>query len=333
MRLEFRSYQRPFARVLSTSHGNWEVREGIILRLTDENGQIGWGEIAPISWFGSETLEQAKEFCQQLPPEITATDIFSIPDELPACQFGFECAWGIGNRESGIGNGQDDKGNFSFLSSYSLLPTSHSPVTYSYLLPTGKKALESWQAPWNQGYRTFKWKIGVYPIADELKIFQRLTQTLPASTKLRLDANGGLSYEEANLWLWTCDNVKAEELPVEIEFLEQPLSVAQFQGMAELSMCYATAIALDESVATIDQMQAAYRDGWRGIFVIKPCIAGSPSRLRQFCQQHEIDAVFSSVFETAIGRQAALKLAAELSRHNRAVGFGINHWFDEDEEI
>ncbi|MEW5855843.1 MAG: o-succinylbenzoate synthase [Cyanobacteriota bacterium] len=420
-RFEFRPYRRRFVRPLQTSHGNWDIREGIILRLTDENGQVGWGEIAPLSWFGSETLEQALSFCRQQPEEITADTIFSIPAALPACQFGFESAWedishfqdkanltplppfpareggelkapfqpkkfipfpspcsyGVhtsllelaspvlipptplkkgGNKvkvplfkgdlggsinllplnkrcvytvapcRGGLGRGGEELGerfNESLTREYS----------YSGLLPAGEAALSQWQTLWNQGYRTFKWKIGVYPIADELKIFQLLTQTLPEGAKLRLDANGGLSYEQANLWLWTCDNVKAEELPVEIEFLEQPLPVTQFQGMAELSMCYATAIALDESVATIDQMEAAYREGWRGIFVIKPCIAGSPSRLRQFCQQHEIDAVFSSVFETAIGRQAALKLAAELSRHNRAVGFGINHWFDEDEEI
>jgi O-succinylbenzoate synthase len=38
------------------------------------------------------------------------------------------------------------------------------------------------------------------------------------------------------------------------------------------------------------------------------------------------------VFETAIARQAALQLAAELSNPKRAVGFGVNHWFDEDDE-
>jgi O-succinylbenzoate synthase len=326
MRLEFRSYQRPFARVLSTSHGNWEVREGIILRLTDENGRIGWGEIAPIPWFGSETLEQAKEFCQQLPPEITATDIFSIPDELPACQFGFECAWGIGNRESGIGNRQDDKGDFSFLSSYSLLPTSHSPVIYSYLLPTGKKALESWQAPWNQGYRTFKWKIGVASIEAELNVFDQLIQALPSSTQLRLDANGGLTQQEAIQWLQVSDKVGI------VEFLEQPLPPEHFKTMLEMSSYYSTPIALDESVATLNQLEACYQQGWRGIFVIKPSIAGSPKRLRQFCKAHDIDTVFSSVFESAIARHSALQLATELSHRNRAVGFGINHWFNDNDE-
>ncbi|MEO0376361.1 MAG: o-succinylbenzoate synthase, partial [Cyanobacteria bacterium P01_A01_bin.17] len=36
-------------------------------------------------------------------------------------------------------------------------------------------------------------------------------------------------------------------------------------------------------------------------------------------------AVFSSVFETEVGRHACLQLAKTLS--NRAVGFGLDHWF------
>jgi O-succinylbenzoate synthase len=36
--------------------------------------------------------------------------------------------------------------------------------------------------------------------------------------------------------------------------------------------------------------------------------------------------------ETAIGRQAALELARKLTIKSRAVGFGINHWFTEDQE-
>ncbi|MCF2152373.1 o-succinylbenzoate synthase, partial [Desmonostoc muscorum LEGE 12446] len=228
----------------------------------------------------------------------------------------------------GDGGDRGDK----FITSNSSLLIPNSSLPYSVLLPAGEAALSQWESLWQQGYRTFKWKIGVNAIADELKIFESLTQTLPPSSKLRLDANGGLNYEEANLWLWTCDNLKAnKKLPLEIEFIEQPLPVEQFQGMLELSMCYATAIALDESVATLGQLIACYEQGWRGIFVIKPGIIGSPSRLRNFCQQHEIDAVFSSVFETAIARLAALQLAAELSRNNRAVGFGIDHFFAQED--
>jgi len=314
-RFEFRPYQRRFVRTLTTNHGTWDIREGIILRLTDESGRVGWGEIAPISWFGSETLEQALDFCRQLPREITDGIIFSIPDELPACQFGFESACG---------------------SEFFSMPNAPCPMphaqSFSALLPAGEAALNQWETLWQQGYHTFKWKIGVYAIADELEIFESLIHTLADFSKLRLDANGGLTYEEANLWLRTCDNFKANaELAVEIEFIEQPLPVEQFQQMLELSLSYQTAIALDESVATLKQLAACHQQGWRGIFVIKPGIIGSPSRLRKFCYQHKIDTVFSSVFETAIGRLAALQLAAELSQNNRAVGFGIDHFFEQEE--
>ncbi|MFB2967402.1 o-succinylbenzoate synthase [Aerosakkonema sp. BLCC-F183] len=314
---EFRPYQRQFKRALSTSHGNWDIREGIILRLTDDKGVIAWGEIAPIPWFGSETLPSAINFCSQLGDEITTETIFSIPSELPSCQFGFESAWetSLVRQASTLPLRPDRQDAY---------PTRK--YSYSCLLPAGEAALHQWQTLWQQGYRTFKWKINVTPIEDEIKIFAKLIQALPRSAKLRLDANAGLNWSEANEWLKMCENYSA------IEFLEQPLPVEQFHAMLDLANRYSTPIALDESVATLNQLQTCYEEGWRSIFVIKPGIVGSPRLLRQFCQQHDIDVVFSSVFETAIGRQAALNLAAELSHHNRAVGFGVNHWFNEDEE-
>jgi o-succinylbenzoate synthase len=335
---EFRTYQRKFKHPLQTSHGIWEVRSGIILKLTDENGQIGWGEIAPLSSFGSESFEQALDFCHQLPANISKDMIFSISAELPACQFGFESAL--------------SQSFFSFLGSASIIhvaePENQNSCQagdkrlnlYSGLLPAGKTALSALQMLWQQGYRTFKWKIGVSEIEEELKIFQQLLQAIhklcenPEKAFLRLDANGGLNYLQAETWLKTCDNILAiPDFSVNIEFLEQPLAVTQFEEMLKLSAIYKTPIALDESVANLDRIRECYHQGWRGIFVIKPAIAGSPSQLRKFCQTHNIDAVFSSVFETQIGRQAALNLATELFPNYRALGFGTDCWFDDSHSI
>jgi O-succinylbenzoate synthase len=206
---------------------------------------------------------------------------------------------------------------------------------YSGLLPAGKTALSALQMLWLQGFRTFKWKIGVAAIEEELKVFQQLVKAMDnlgdrKKALLRLDANGGLNYSQAETWLQTCDNVlEIPDFSVKIEFLEQPLSVPQFDEMLALSAVYKTPIALDESVANLDRIQECYDQGWRGIFVIKPAICGSPSQLRKFCQTHNIDTVFSSVFETQIGRQAALNLATELSLNSRALGFGTDDWFDD----
>ncbi|MDP5015919.1 MAG: o-succinylbenzoate synthase [Dolichospermum sp.] len=294
-------FSQKFTNPIITNHGVWEIRECIIIRLIDAKNNVSWGEISPISWFGSETIKQALDFCRQLPKAITQEIILEIPDNLPACQFAFESALVVGKGTS-----------FN--------------LTYSGLLSAGKLALNQWGNLWEQGYTTFKWKIAVDDINQELEIFDLLISSLPTSAKLRLDANGGLSYQEAELWLQKCDQF----LP-KIEFIEQPLPVDKFREMQELSNSYFTTIALDESIANLQQLESCFQKGWRGIFVIKPGIVGSPFRLKEFCKKHQIDVVFSSVFETEIGRQAALQLAAELSSNNRAVGFGINHFFQPQE--
>lgn len=319
---EFRAYQRKFKRPLQTSHGIWDNRSGIILRLIDENGRTGWGEIAPLSWFGSETFDQALDFCQQLPANISSEMIFAISAELPACQFGFESAWE----------------NLSEVVENTPLQQNIAKNRCSGLLPAGETALQALPMLWLEGYRTFKWKIGVAAIEGELTIFQQLIAAMDElddrqTALLRLDANGGLTYSQAQKWLEACDSVKTTpDFTAKIEFLEQPLPIAQFQEMVELNLIYATAIALDESAANLDRIQECYSQGWRGIFVIKPAISGSPSQLRKFCQTHNIDAVFSSVFETKIGRQAALNLATNLSVNNRALGFGTDSWFDDNQD-
>ncbi len=299
----FIPYQRRFRQPLKTSHGVWEVREGIIICLTDGEGKEGWGEIAPLPWFGSETLVAAEKFCRELPSQVSKTTIFAIPEQLPACQFAFESA--LEELETDL---------------HKLNPK-HS-LKYSYLLPAGEDALTSLQLYSKSRELTFKWKIGLAPVQEELAIFHQLIKNLPSAAKLRLDANGGLNLEKAQGWLKAADSTSGT-----VEYLEQPLAPSQFMAMLALSSEYATPLALDESVATLKQLEDCYRQGWRSIFVIKAAIAGSPRRLRKLCQQYHIDTVFSSVLATEVGRKAALRLATELSSPHRAVGFGVDRWF------
>jgi len=302
-RLELRSYRRPFRQPLKTYHGLWSLREGILLRLTDAEGRVGWGEIAPIGEFGTESMGQAIQFCRSL-PQITPELIDQIPPDFPACRFGLESAW-------------------ETLTAVNVaIPTDPS---YSYLLPSGANALLTWQPLWQSGARTFKWKIGVATLNEELNLFEHLISALPTGARLRLDANGGLSWEAACEWLQVCDRYA-------IEFLEQPLPPHQLGQMMQLRDRHTTPIALDESVTTIEQLEFCHQQGWRGIFVIKPAIAGSPARLRQICQTHQLDVVWSSVFETAIARQYILNLlipsvSNSASRLERAIGFGVKSWF------
>ncbi len=291
-------YRRKFRQPLHTSHGIWAERVGIIIHLTDEFGISHPGEIAPIPWFGSESVESAIEYCQQVGDNITVAQIYQIPDSLPASQFGFGSA----------------------LTAFNSPPAIQTEANISALLPTGIAAIAAWQPLWAKGYGTFKWKIGVAPIAEEMAIWAQLMKALPITARIRLDANGGLSYAEAVQWLEIC------EPESRIEFIEQPLAPEFIAETIELSQRYSTSIALDESVATFDRLQAIYHRGWRGIYVIKPGIAGFPWRLAEFISEHQLDVVLSSVLETDVGRDGALRLAAGLGLR-RGLGFGVEGFF------
>ncbi|WP_346290596.1 o-succinylbenzoate synthase [Sphaerothrix gracilis] len=301
-RCEFRPYRRPFRQPLQTRHGAWTLREGIILRLWDEAGQVSYGEIATLPWFGTETLAEALDLCRQQ-SAVTAAAIAQIPHTLPACQFGFGAA--------AAQLGQKPRAEFT-------------AQTICGLLPTGAEAQTAWQPLWQSGHRTFKWKIGVAEIADELSELEKLAEKLPPAAKLRLDANGGLTFEQAQTWLQTCDRLQ-------IEFLEQPLPPDRLQEMRQLSDRYQTPIALDESVATLKDLKYCYDQGWPGLFVVKAAIAGLPEPLYQFCQSCRDRLIFSSVFETPVARQAVLALVTQLypeaSSLPYALGFGTQQWF------
>jgi o-succinylbenzoate synthase len=300
-KFKFKSYRYPFPQPLHTHHGVWSLRKGIIITLEDNTGKIGCGEIAPIPWFGSETTEEALQFCQQLGDSVSLQTLTSISDRFPACQFAFESAWTSLVKQPEI---------------------DISSLNYCSLLPAGKAALtvlENLNLAPTESNLTFKWKIGVKPLVEEIDILQQLVEVLPSRAKLRLDANGGLNISQARQLLIVTENIRA------IEFIEQPLSPEYLSEMLLLSREYSTTLALDESIASLDNLKKCFAAGWRGVFVLKAAIMGYPSRLRQFCCDRSIDAVFSSVFETQIGRQAVLDIAVELNNRDRAVGFNIKH--------
>jgi o-succinylbenzoate synthase len=308
-RLLLKPYRWTFEQPLQTHHGLWEIREGLLIGLQRQDGVIGWGEIAPIPWFGTETLEAAIAFCKSLPVLLTETDILSVPATLPVCQFGFGSAWEALSTPSSV---IDIK-----------------PSQLSALLPAGEAALSTWPSLWKKGHRTFKWKIGVFEVPQELELFQTLTAALPENAKLRLDANGGLTLEQAKQWLKTCDHISS----ITIEYLEQPLPPDRFNAMMQLAQAYETPLALDESVATVTQLKQCYERGWQGVMVVKPAIAGYPQALRDFLNAHTVEVVFSSAFETEIGWSAALGLAQAFNPRNRAIGFGLKPPRPEEFEI
>ena len=316
VKFAFQTYARKFIKPFVTSHGEWSIRSGILIAITHDNGLVRLGEIVPLPEFGTETLAEAIAFCKSLGNEFNS---LQIPENYSCCQFAFEMA---GSALAPLGKEGTRIPEDHLFPLILPLPKGDLGGSIAGLLPAGAKALDEWEILYLQGTRSFKWKIGVADIVLELKLFKQLCEVLPDDTKLRLDANGGLNLAQAKQWLDKCDRTS------KVEYLEQPLGINAFDSMMQLNQNYKTPIALDESIATYTQLEDCYCRGWRGIFVVKPAIAGAPSQLREFCKTHKLDLVFSSVFETPIGRMASLELAQELGT-GRALGYGTDHFFDQ----
>ncbi len=306
--ISFRSYRRAFRQPLRTARGLWSLRVGFIVRV-EQDGQVGFGEVAPLPEFGTETVDAAASFLERL---VKDPDL-EVPANLPCCGFGVSSA------------GRDACSQATGLNGGRLRPAvpTFSRGDIAALLPAGASAEVELSKKAAAGYRTFKWKVGVESLAVELAILERLLAALPSGGRLRLDANGGLTEEQAREWLAALNGASDR-----IEYLEQPLPVGQEREMAALMESSAVPIALDESLNGLTGSQ--WLGEWPGPLVVKPLLMGDCQQLVERLRPLAERVVLSSVFETAVGVNAVGGLVAQLPALNYAIGFDTAEAFDDN---
>lgn len=297
-KFQVRRYSRVFKKPLITSRFILKERNGLIIRLENEERNVGFGEIAPLELFGSESLVEAEKLCNKAGSIIDDAFIESIDSRKVCCRFAFESA-----REMV----QDLR-----------KPKVQKEFAVAALINLNFNGdLENWEK-----YQTFKCKIGVLDFEKEKEAFILLRSRLPQASTIRLDANGSLSRNTAQKWLEFLEDQK-------IEYLEQPLSKGQEQAMIALGKNFQTTLALDESIVNLEDFENLLED-WAGFFIIKPSLIGDINRFKKLREKCKQPIVYSSIFETGIGSNAILKIAASDAKNNYTIGFGTNSFFLED---
>jgi O-succinylbenzoate synthase len=296
-RFSLKTYRRPLRAPLRTAHGLWAEREGLIVRLEDGAGTVGYGEIAPLPWFGTETLAEAAEVCGKFGTTVEGEVLDAVPVRFGCVRFALAQAR---------------------LQPAQVTASTRLPV--AGLLPAGRAALAALPAKLEAGYLSFKWKVAVGAVDDELGIFDDLLAALPAYAKLRLDANGGWDRRQAAKWLERC-----AERPV--EFVEQPVKPGDEAALLGLAADYPVTLALDESVTDLAAARRWQGKGWGGVFVMKPALTGPLEELVTWAADTKADVVLSSAIETALGRAAILRVALTEPLTKRALGFGVGEIF------
>lgn len=304
-RIQFKTYRREFKTPFRSSQGILTHREGILIRLEDDSGAVGFGEVAPMEIFCTESLNGALLILEELSGNDNGCEHGSLPHGYPATEVALWTA-------ERMARGPDQ---------------SRESYEVAALLPAGEGALERIEQKLEEGFSTFKWKVGIHPVQRELKLLARLVEIIPPHGKLRLDANGGLSHDSFRTWL---ENL--ESMP-HIDFFEQPLPPGEEGRMLEMARPFGVRVALDESICRNDTLRKLSTAQWDAVPVVKPSIAGNPEQYLEWRIAWDRAVVYSSAFETAIGMENALRTAASATPREEKMlplGFGTNSFFVED---
>ncbi len=276
------------------------------MRLEAESGAVGFGEAAPIAWFGRGTVDDAWARLHALGERVDEETLSDLIDVGGVLGFALGAARAAlrEDRVEGAGAGR-----------------AYLPV--AALLPAGRAALGAVDALAEAGFRTFKWKVGVLAPKEEWGLLDDVLARLPSGGGLRLDANGAWNRREAEQWL-----ARAADRPIEL--IEQPVAADAraaddiLRGLAE---DYPTPVGLDESLATPGDLQKWIRLGWSGVWVVKPALLGDPATVTATLRSAQADVVFSSALETAVGMRAGLRMALDWTAGKRALGYGVGALF------
>ncbi len=308
VRLLYRRYRLTFLQPVRTAHGPWLAREGLLVRLEQEEGRSGLGEVAPLPDFGTETAAEAEEALRALGEWTTQEALAAVPRRFGCVRRALSMAVSTWAGEGGR------------------VAPARRHLAVAALLPAGREGPAVAAARAELGFRVFKWKVGAGNPADELALLDDVCAALPSGGKLRLDANGAWDRRLAERWLARC-----AERPV--EFVEQPCFAptaagAEARRRAEdlllgLAGDFPTPLALDESLVGEADVERWVGAGWPGVYVIKPSLLGDLPEALARLERARAVVVFSSAIETAVGARAALEAAFAWPGEPRALGFGV----------
>lgn len=294
--LNHKPYRLPFRQPMRTAHGVWAEREGMVVRVEDEHGRVGFGEIAPIPGWGGGTLAEATEALARLGRQPSWDEVSTMASQGGVLGFALGSALEASTED---------------------VASEREYLAVAALLPAGRSALAGVETKLELGFRTFKWKVGVDDERAEQGLLDEIMERLPEGARLRLDANGGWDRRQAERWLGFC-----ADRPM-IEFVEQPTDPGNVDLLLGLVEDYPTTLALDESVVGRADFERWQGMGWPGVFVIKPALWGDPQDVLDVVGPVAPQVVISSALETACGARRVLELAFAMPGLERALGTGV----------
>lgn len=302
--IKYIKYKLPLVNPITTSKLDLCERTGFIIRLEDSEGNIGYGEAAPLDGFSYETLDEAEN---EIKSFITNFHNFNVDFDYSRLEYNLESH----NIKSPSFLLAFEQALFPLLITSGNLSLkilgieSIHGIKFNGLVDTTdeRNTLKRIENLLKKGFNTIKLKIGRAKFIDDLKIIKFVDARFGNACKLRLDVNGKWSKEEA------IENLK-NLYGFNIEYVEQPCE--QLNDLMFLIEHSPVQIAVDESIKSIYQLNKIVDEGAFENIVVKPMQLGQFFELIKIINRAKksgINIILSSTFETNLGKLVLLFLS------------------------
>lgn len=297
-------YRIPFVKPMRIGSRILNYREGLIIHLMDEQGNDGYGEIAPLEGFSKETVQQARnqiQYLKGITPEVLRNNRL-----FPSVRFGIETA---------LIELMEKRENRWLSEVFGNFPDRE--VAVNGLLHVPKEGIRDLKGEVekliHEGFKYIKIKVGRSSLESDIETIRDVTMHLPPGIMLRLDVNRLWDYETALKFGKAIDSQF-------IEYIEEPFvdirQIPDFYSLTHIP------VALDESLDNIDTQHIEIPSGVEA-FVLKPSILGGIAITRQwidYCKRKHLKPVISSCFEAGPGFRMLIKLAMSVDFIETAFG-------------
>ena len=303
-----------FRRPVRTAHGEFAVRDVVLVELRDVDGLRGLGEASPWPGFGPCDLAEVERVLRAALTRLEALDsthdvtaaldaVSDTPEQPATVRAAVEGALcDLAARRNGLPLA-------AWLAQHAALNRRPAECVASNALLLGRtpqEVREEGRQARASGYTAAKLKLGGVPLAVDVARVRAARAGLGTDVRLRGDANGSWSRAEAA----TAFEALAG---FDLEYVEQPVAADDLAGLAALRGRTAVCVAADEAVAGEAGLRAVIESRAADLVVLKPAMLGGPLRALALASQaraHGIGVVFTHSLDSAVGAWHAVHCAA-----------------------
>jgi o-succinylbenzoate synthase len=306
--VELTAFALPFERPYVTAAGELERREMYLLRLQTDAGIEGLGEAVPLSLRGGPDLRAVFRGLLKGTRRLRRADLSDFEGDEPfVAAIDAFVHTAAGRRLPGAAKAAiemailDLAGKASRRPLHALLGIERpEPVRCNATLVSGSPEevaanAERWA---KEGFDAFKLKLGT---GDDVAQVRAVREAVGPEARLRVDANGAWSVEEALGVLRMIE-------PLDIELVEQP--VADRRGMAAIVGATSVAVAADETVSSGKDARRAASGGEADLATVKLAKVGGIGESNGIASHLPI--YLSSALDGPLGIAAAAHAAQAL---------------------